>query len=616
MNDSLNRIRVLPDQVIAQIAAGEVVERPASVVKELMENSVDAGARHIEIEIKEGGQKLIEISDDGIGMTQQDALLAFSQHATSKISATDDLDRLSTLGFRGEALASIASVSRTTLVTRREELDIGTRVTIEGGHVKLVENIAHPRGTRIQVRNLFFNVPARRKFMKSQQAEMAQISDVVCHYILAYPELAFQFTRGNVPVTTSNGSGSLFDAVLAVYGADVARTLLPIQPGGALEEMGAVIQGFISPPNQAKPSSRYMTTLVNRRYVRSKLLTMAIGKALGDFFPKGKYPVLVFDFRMPPELVDVNVHPQKTEVRFRDERWVFSVVCETIRKSLSGLKIITPQFGDRPAAGPSGATKPFSGLFSADSEPGERTDEPWETARQAGSLISSSPSPAPEEKIYHLRDRGLTDPPPEPAMSAFEPVTGLHHPRLLCQFMNSYILGEDQNGLFIIDQHAAHERILFDTYAETYQDLKVSSQALLFPIPLRLLPSERLLIKSHLGELETLGFTIIQEDDGQFYATGIPVMGNREVDGELVQDLVAKVLGGWETKSIAESKVDLLKIMACRAAVKAGDPLQETEMKSLFEQMQKTRNPFTCPHGRPTVLRISQRQIEHGFLRI
>ncbi len=218
MNKPESVIRILPESVVAQIAAGEVVERPSSVVKELMENSIDAQSKLIEIEIKEGGHKLIEISDDGIGMSQQDAVLAFTQHATSKISSFDDLVKLRSLGFRGEALASIASVSRVTLVTKREDLTVGTRVQIEGGHIRLVENASHPRGTRIQIKNIFFNVPARKKFLKSQQAEMAQISDTVCHYMLGYPELSFRFSRGNVPVVSSNGSGNLLGAIVAVYG--------------------------------------------------------------------------------------------------------------------------------------------------------------------------------------------------------------------------------------------------------------------------------------------------------------------------------------------------------------------------------------------------------------
>ena len=274
-------------------------------------------------------------------MTPNDALLAFMPHATSKISNDEDLETITTLGFRGEALPTISAVSHVTLSTHCEGEPTGCRITLDGGKIRGPEPEAYPKGTRIIVKNLFYNTPARRKFLKSPASEMAQISDIVCHYIMGYPEIAFKFTKSNIKITSSNGSGNLLDAVLAVYGPEVTKNLLPLKEPASLASSGMSLRGFISPPNQARPSSRYTTTLVNRRVVKTKLLNQAISRACSAFFPKGKFPVLILDLRVPPELIDVNVHPQKTEIRFKDERWVFAIIWEAIQTSLSGLKMVS-----------------------------------------------------------------------------------------------------------------------------------------------------------------------------------------------------------------------------------------------------------------------------------
>lgn len=612
------KIKVLSDDIICRIAAGEVVERPASVVKELVENSIDARADRIEIEIKEGGQKLIEITDNGEGMCRQDAVLAFTPHATSKITDDAELEHVVSLGFRGEALPTIASVARVTMVTRHNSEETASRVTIDGGRIAGVESDSFPGGTRIQVKNLFYNVPARRKFLKSVQAEMAQISDVVCHYMMGYPEIAFKFTKSNIQIAATNGSGNLIDAILAVYGPEVTRNLIQLKEPSSIAGTGMSLRGYISPPNQARPAARYMTTLVNRRVVKTKLLTQAINKACSAFFPKGRYPVLILDLRVPPEMIDVNVHPQKTEIRFKDERWVFSTIWETIQTSLSGLRMVSTPVRqlDQPASEPETADLPDfdDSIERQNHEQGNQTTifTPPPTfsmpARHSG---------APDTKIYELRDVERLGPHSQPAnpVAAFAPVVTLNRPRILAQLKNSYLLGEDDDGLFIIDQHAAHERILFDQYTSTYKDMPVTAQPLLFPVPLKLLPSERLVIKEQLPELKTLGFSIQQEDDNQFYVTAVPVSEKQTSDNESIQNVLSQVLNGWESRSLAEIKTDLLKMMACKAAVKAGDPLTDSEWHSLLEQLLKTENPFTCPHGRPIVIRLTTRQIETGFLR-
>ncbi|MBU1106992.1 MAG: DNA mismatch repair endonuclease MutL [Candidatus Riflebacteria bacterium] len=614
------KIKILSEEIICRIAAGEVVERPASVVKELIENAIDANASRIEIEVKEGGQKLIEITDNGEGMTRQDAGLAFTPHATSKIVDDAELEHIASLGFRGEALPTIASVARVTLVTRHDSEETATRVTLDGGRIVSVDNDSFPRGTRIQVKNLFYNVPARRKFLKSTGAEMAQISDIVCHYMMGYPEIAFKFTNSNVLVAATNGSGNLSDAILAVYGPEVTRDLVALKEPAAIAQGGMSLRGFISPPNQPRNAARYMTTLVNRRVVKTKLLTQAINKAISAFFPRGRYPVLILDLRVPPALIDVNVHPQKTEIRFKDERWVFSTIWETVQASLSGLRMVSAPG----ATAQSELATPNLPEYEAAAESPGHSVSATPTTFSAGSIFGTPPTMQPvritgsnEERFYEIKDIDAERLGPRPTQlaTAFEPVAKLEHPKILAQLKNSYLLGEDNKGLFIVDQHAAHERILFDQYTNTYRDMPIAAQPLLFPVPLKLLPSERMVIKDHLDELKDLGFSIQQEDDGQYYATAFPVSEKHNNEEESLQNVLAQVLNGWESRSIREIKTDLLKMMACKAAVKAGNPLEESEWNSLLEQLLKTENPFTCPHGRPIVIRLTTRQIETGFLR-
>ncbi len=616
------KIKVLPDDIICRIAAGEVVERPASVVKELIENSIDARATRIEIEIKDGGQKLIEITDNGEGMCRQDAVLAFSQHATSKITSDDELEHVISLGFRGEALPTVASVARISLITRHESEETATRVIIEGGRIVSVDSDSFPRGTRIQVKNLFFNVPARRKFLKSIQAEMAQISDVVCHYMMGYPEIAFKFSKNNVQIAGTNGSGNLSDAILSVYGPELTRSLVQLKEPASIAGTGMSLRGYISPPNQARPAARYMTTLVNRRVVKTRLLTQAINKACAAFFPRGRYPVLVLDLRVPPDLIDVNVHPQKTEIRFKDERWVFATIWETIQASLSGLRMVSSPVRPAESSEPEPETADLPDFEGNDAS---------ELRTQVSATTIFTPPPAftmPARsassginRLYELKDTEAERLGPHSVTQstaipgAFAPVITLSRPKILAQLKNSYLLGEDDEGLFIIDQHAAHERILFDQYVSTYRDTPVTAQPLLFPVPLKLLPSERLIIKDQLPQLKSLGFTIHQEEDNQYYVTAVPVSEKKTSDSESIQNVLSEVLNGWESRSLAEIKIDLLKTMACKAAVKAGDPLSDSEWNSLLEQLLKTENPFTCPHGRPIVIRLTTRQIETGFLR-
>lgn len=629
----LSKIRVLPPEVVNKIAAGEVVERPASVVKELIENSIDAQATKIEIEVKDGGQKLIEVIDNGVGMTRADAIMAFTPHATSKINSEQDLSNITTLGFRGEALASIASVARVELVTKHESSTEATKVQIEGGKIINVESVAFSKGTRIAVKNLFYNVPVRKKFLKSISTEMAYISDIVCHYMMAYPEISFRFTKNNMPITYSIGSGNLIDPIISVYGPEVANHLIPIKNPQLAQNTGITISGFISKPDYTRPSNRYMTTLVNRRFVKSKLINQAITKAISTFLPKDQYPVLILDIRINPDKVDVNVHPQKLEVRFSDERLIFASVYDAIYQSISNLQIPVNNsanslnimqnnkneisFSDR-----LGATVILSqSQFSNNSILNEDKNENFQNGNI--NVVNSTANTQPNTrlsdlnnfKVYEVSDSEHHGSHSIGVLNLFERINSLIDPQILGQFHNTFIIGEDKNGMFVIDQHVAHERILFDMLKKAYMKSKILSQPLLFPVPLKLLPSERLALKEHLSELENLGFVVTLDDDGIYYATAVPIIGDKPMEQNTIHEILANVLGSFESKSFNEIKEELLKNIACKSAIKAGENLKEQEMKALLEQLLKTDNPFTCPHGRPIILRIAKKIFEQAFLR-
>ncbi|MBQ2594759.1 MAG: hypothetical protein II567_15955, partial [Candidatus Riflebacteria bacterium] len=388
----------------------------------------------------------------------------------------------------------------------------------------------------------------------------------------------------------------------------------------------------------ARPSSRYTTTLVNRRVVKTKLLNQAIVRACSAFFPKGKFPVLVLDLRVPPELIDVNVHPQKTEIRFKDERWVFAIIWEAIQMSLSGLKMVSAPASQsdsqeptefQPELDTSIETKTIELPSDANASmftppPSFKLPDSYKAAQTSFSQTSNQSQANNsnyENHVFDLNESSQetfnTVRPMQQAQggNAFTPVVKLSNPKILAQLKNTYLLGEDDEGLFIVDQHVAHERVLFDQFVKTYRDKPLTAQPLLFPVPLKLLPSERLIIKEQLNEIKALGFSVQQEEDGLFYVTTIPVSDKKTNDTQSIQNLLSEVLNGWEGRSLAEIKTDLLKTMACKAAVKAGDPLTPSEWTSLLNQLLKTDNPFTCPHGRPIVLRLTTRQIEVGFLR-
>lgn len=626
-------IRILPPDVAGKIAAGEVVERPASVVKELLENALDAGASELRVEIKQGGQRLIRVADNGAGMAADEVELAFQHHATSKLSTADDLFAINTLGFRGEALPSIAAVSQVTLLTRRRSDPAGTQVRIEGGEIRERGPQAAPAGTIVTVENLFFNVPARRKFLKTVATESGLISDIVSQYALAYPERRFVLVIDGRTSFSSPGSGSLYDALIAVYGLDVAKLMLEV-PTARDEETGIAVGGYVGGPALHRANRKYISLFVNGRYVRNSLLITALDQAYQGVVPTGRHPVVVLSIEVPPSEVDVNVHPQKQEVKFARSDEVFRVVQRAVRRTLVE-KAPVHQFTRpaQPIAVP--RTSPRQSEETAPSpvsrpEPDERAIRPrnipddWEPAPTrwaAGRLDrrgparewqrpSSTESPQPEPEAGQL-DLGL--PKPREGDYANEESGGNRLPplRVLGQTLQTYIICEGPDGLYLIDQHTAHERVLLERFRAQRARNAVPSQELLEPLSLELTPQQLALVEEQRETLRRLGF-VVEPFGGQVVLVrALP---------EVVRDhpdpagAIAEILdGAIADRSELSWEERLVMYAACRGAVKAGDVLTHDEMRDLIRQLEQCDLSRTCAHGRPTVVRLSQAQLEREF---
>jgi len=540
-------IKVLPQEVISRIAAGEVVERPASVVKELIENSLDAGATQVSVEIHGSGLKLIRVTDNGSGIPRDEVDLAFERYATSKISKLDDLQKISTLGFRGEALPSIAAVSQVELVTRTEEDDTGTLIVVEKGVVTKRESRSHHRGTSVVVRHLFRNFPARLKFLKSPATENGHIADTVYHYAMAFPEVKFRLLIEGREVLSTTGQGGLQDVISIVYGAELAEQMMEI-----CEAHGSIsIFGFISPPSLSRSSRNYMDVFVNRRWVHNKVVARAIEEAYYGWLMSDRYPVAILNLSAPAEELDINVHPAKAEIKFRNSQAVFSLVRQSIRKKLESVSV-------------------------------------------GKSLhIQSSPlrfSSAPDNIV--------------PSVATL---------RVIGQLANTYIIAEGATGLFLIDQHAAHERVLFEKIMEKHSRHSVEMQGLLEPVYVELDPKRDQLVKAHGKLLEQFGIKLEPFGTRSYLLRAIPAIMKGAHPTEMLHNVVDSLANETGTQKPEEK---LALSLACHSSVKAGDTLSIEEMTGLVRQLEQTTRPQTCPHGRPTMVHLSSRELEKEFGRL
>ncbi|NPA91627.1 MAG: DNA mismatch repair endonuclease MutL [Chloroflexi bacterium] len=595
-------IRILPPDVADKIAAGEVVERPASVVKELVENALDAGAQTIRVEIREGGIRFIRVQDDGSGIPAAEVPLAIRRHATSKIARAEDLEAISTLGFRGEALASIASVSRLTLATRHRDEPVGTRIVVEGGHVQGQESVGLPAGTTVTVEHLFFNVPARRKFLKTPRTEAGYVHRVMTRYALAYPDVRFTYVSDGRTVFQTTGNGRLADVLAVIFGRETAEQMVPVghvdmpwpEPGPT-----PAVWGYVGKPSLHRGNRQHIFLFLNRRWIQDHALTQAIIQAYHTFLPVGRYPVAVIHVALDPHLVDVNVHPAKAEVRFREPRVVFAAVQKAVRETIATIQPI------RQAHAEVDWTRP----------PG------WADRRrtlvEAGHGQQAFPMPEGEPSLG-------TSPPPSPPPSDTPVSAPIQLPkaglvpllRVIGQVGATYIVAEGPDGLYLIDQHAAHERVLYEKMmAERAARGQVASQQLLDPIPVTMDSELAGLIREHLEELQRAGFEIEPFGGNTYLVRAIPAVFSGQDPKRVVEDVVR---GLAEEKDVTQQTFEerLVTMICKRAAVKGGQVLSEEEMRALVRDLEACETPHTCPHGRPTMIHIHAEELAKLFGRL
>jgi DNA mismatch repair protein MutL len=692
----MGRIRILPDQVANQIAAGEVVDRPASVVKELLENALDAGANRIRVDVEAGGRRLIRITDDGQGMNRDDALLAFERHATSKLRTADDLLSIATLGFRGEALPSIASVARVTLETATGEEAAGTRVEIAGGKILHVDDAALPRGTTLAVADLFFNTPARRKFLRAESTELAHVTALVTHYALAHPEKHFELTSATHTIVSAPPVTRTAERIYQIFGKDTLAQLLPVaaetplargglpeappwkrDPDESASDPGKLrLTGFYSKPELQKLNRNSIYIFVNKRLIRDRLLIHAITEAYRNVIPPTSYPVVLVFLEMPPEEVDVNVHPAKTEVRFRQQSLVHDFVRDSLRTALIQAR---PSAGflaaldSAPAASPSlmpPAASPLPGSPDsahpsesnlADSDPGAFQAAARET--ELFQLTPRLPTPVPGRLPFDSRGlnqggwgdqqawgeaaaalfqpgapagadgcspsfgdasvNGLSPATATAQVEAEQAAANLNHLgslRPLAQLRESFILASGDDGLWIIDQHVAHERVLFEKILRDRQVEKVQRQRLLMPMLVELKPWQMVVFARIAEELDRNGFEVEPFGPQTLAVKAAPV----GLEGAALERMLAEVIeqSGMDSDE-AKKNEDLTALrtriaasIACHSAIKVNTALDPIRMEWLLLELAKTSHPTSCPHGRPIALLYSWKEIQRAFHRI
>ncbi len=573
-------IRILADEVASQIAAGEVIERPASVVKELLENALDAGATRIEIRVEQAGRRLIEISDDGSGITYDELPLALARHATSKLQNAEDLFHIRSLGFRGEALASIGSVSRATLISQTRTADIGGRLRVEGGKNISIDPIGSPVGTVVRVEDLFYNVPARLKFLKTDQTERNQINNLITRYALAYPGVRFRLLQDGKLALQTNGNLDRREILTQIYGLEIARQMLEV----TLEDEHNQISGYISPIGLTRSNRREITFFVNGRWVSDASLSAALLQAYHTLIMVGRYPLGVLFIELDPEEVDVNVHPAKAEVRFRNPEAVFSLVQRAVKRALLAYSP-TPQIATTY----------------------------WQTSPTQSHLVDPAWGMAGD-----LKDQDLTglNAPGEELSSADQAQPGLPSGEIpllrpIGQVGAAYLVAEGPDGLYLIDQHAAHERVLFERLMRQ-RSKTIPAQRLLEPVTLQLPPAAALLLENQLHVLNELGFEVEDFGPNTFRIRAIPAM-LIGADPEAAVRVVVEDFEEDETPLQTEIEARIIARVCKRVAVKAGKTLSVDEQKALIRDLEACQSPRTCPHGRPTMIHLSVDLLERQF---
>ncbi len=617
----MGKIVILDEHTANKIAAGEVVERPASIVKELCENSIDAGATSISVEIKNGGVSYIRIVDNGSGISKDDVEIAFEKHSTSKIRSADDLNSITSMGFRGEALASIAAVSRVELVTRTMDNIEGSRITVEGGNIAQREDTGCPVGTSITVRDLFFNTPVRYKFLKKDYTEAGYVEEAVTRLALGYPGISFKLVNSGLLVLQTPGSSDLLSCAYSIFGS-TTKAAVPV----GYEEDGIRLSGLAGKPEIARANRSRQMFFINNRFIRNKTLITAVEEAYKTLIPSGKYPFIILNIALDPQLIDVNVHPTKQEVRFSDESKVFRVVYHGVKNTLLGGEDLVPKFEDKKY-----------GTFKAD--PGAKVSEVYEQVR-----LENTPEKKTKTFFSHglnntitgnnynkaapaglsgssqnrmqsaLRDVGTqSDIPGLPGESVVgEDSAHNLQLKIIGTVFSTYILVEYDDQLYIIDQHAAHERVMFEKLVREMRKGNRISQMLLIPEIVELTHKEIGVVEENRELLTNIGFELEQFGNNTLKVSAVPLMSDRSSVKEILLDLIDSLTDLARGKERYPEETLLYRV-ACKSAVKANRNLTREEISGLLSSMADLENPYTCPHGRPTAVKMSRHEIEKKF---
>ncbi len=633
------KIRILDKDTINKIAAGEVIERPTSVVKELIDNSIDAEATDIRIEVENGGKKSILVRDNGCGMSRADALIAYKKHATSKLIRIEDLNTISTMGFRGEALASISAVAKIEILTRPPDEITGTKIIIHGGKVLEITDAGSAPGTSVYVKDLFYNTPARRKYLKSDRTELAHITDTVTQLALANPAISFTLLSEGKSVLRNTGSKDIFNSIVNLLGPDTARSMLPLESGNEEFE----IQGYISKPEITRSDGDQLFIFVNTRPVTSRAITAAVRNGYYTKIPKGRYPVAVLSLTVDPGEVDVNVHPRKSEVRFSREKELEDTITGAVEKSLSehalvhevrekgnrnfkrnfeisgfseGLKVSETQETLQKPITSAEIPGKFGISGSSREIPGERSgiytypvkDTERKLRKSERLLGLYEEARAQEKELEKVRERVQ-----EASVKEQKPNTGLlEELRVIGQVSKMYIIAEKGEDLVLIDQHAAHERIL---YEQVIRMKKPRVQELITPITIELSPKEKVLMEDYIPYLEEYGFGISEFGDNTFVVTFVPDVFGQLEHPEFIHDIINDLLASGKVKKETGISEKVSKTLACRAAIKGGAACSLRQMEELIEQLKKAENPYSCPHGRPTIITFTKAELDRMFAR-
>ncbi len=652
----MGRIHVLSDQVANQIAAGEVVERPASVVKELLENALDAGATRVRVEVEGGGRKLIRIVDNGHGMGRDDALLAFERHATSKLRSSDDLLSIATLGFRGEALPSIASVARVTLETRSVEDEVGTSLEIAGGNLLRVDDAGLPTGTTLAVRDLFFNTPARRKFLRSEQTELGHVAALVTHYALAHPAKHFELHSATQALVIAPAVANAGERLYQIFGRETFDSLIPVaaeidfsraglpepppwKRGEDYEapEPGLVrLSGFVSKPELQKLNRNSIYIFANGRLIRDRLILHALTESYRNIIPPTSFPVVLLFLELPPQELDVNVHPAKTEVRFRQSAFVHDFVRDSVRTALMKARPVASFFAALSAAPTASESlmvdvSPLPGVDQPVYEPNgmvaqsEGVIEPGDVDRfeLRGPIVPESPGrlgfqgagiavgyDEPGAAVAVAEEVAAAEAEGQPTLNSLATL------RPLGQLRDSFILATNEEGLWIVDQHVAHERVLFEKILREREVEAVQRQRLLMPVLVELLPEQMVTFAAIAEELERNGFEAEPFGPRTLAVKAAPV----GLEGRELERMLEEVLGvadrEQQTENAEARRTRIAASIACHAAIKINTPLEPAKIDWLLAELGKTEHPTSCPHGRPIALRYSLKDIQRAFQRI